>query len=195
MSATFRHLSRMALGLSLVAAPAWAAGERISIVAPAGAEFGAQLAETLCISEECIPAEKVVTAHGPDWRRVQEARVDSVVEGRLVREAKGFFVELSVFSATGRLELRKMVPSSATGKLSVTELVGASSKVLRAIEFPNSASALAPSVERTGKDQERALDKEAKAKRRAKWAQMKKAGWGKSQPAKKVASRTLARRS
>jgi hypothetical protein len=97
--------------IALVAAPAWAVGERISV--PKGAVFADQLKETLCISMEC------------------GAGIDASITAKVI---KGNKVELKVFAATGNLKATVTAPLNADGRISSMDLVAATSGLIAGIE-------------------------------------------------------------
>ncbi len=113
-------MRRMLLLASLLAAPAaFATGERITLTGASEA-----FRDTLCISMSCVSA-------GPK---------DFTVN---VRAVKGAF-EVKVTSASGQHRLTHLAPANTEGRLSSTDLVRATSLVVRAIEegpIPSAAPA------------------------------------------------------
>lgn len=100
---------RSALALAaLVATSAFATGERLSITGAA-----TPLRETLCISMTCGAGAK-----------------DFTVSGRAVKGG----LELTVTSASGQHRLTHLAPLNENGQLSSTDLVRATSLVVKAIE-------------------------------------------------------------
>lgn len=97
--------------LALVAAPAWAVGERVSL--PKGSAYAEQLKETLCISMEC------------------GAGVDASITAKVI---KGNKVELKVFTASGNLKATVTAPLNAEGRISSMDLVAATSGLIAGIE-------------------------------------------------------------
>ncbi len=103
------EMSRLLLtGALLIASAAFATGERIVLV-PATS----QLQETLCLSMTCV------TGRG-------EATVAT-------KQTKSGF-EITVTMADGQKRLTHVVPASAEGTMSSTDLVRATTLVLQAIE-------------------------------------------------------------
>ncbi|MDX2012439.1 MAG: hypothetical protein SFW67_19740 [Myxococcaceae bacterium] len=102
---------RAALLLVLVAAPAFATGERVVVTAAAE-----PFRETICVSMTCVTGG---------------AR-EAVVSARPVKGG----VELTVKSAQGQVKLVHVAPLSEEGALSTIDVVRASSLVVQAIEAP-----------------------------------------------------------
>ncbi|MFZ5440838.1 MAG: hypothetical protein ACOZQL_12585 [Myxococcota bacterium] len=100
---------RTALAIAvLTASAAFATGERITITGAA-----APLQDTLCFSMTC--------GQGPK---------DFTVSGRAVKGG----VELTVTSASGQRRLTHVAPLNADGQIGSTDLVRATSLVVKAIE-------------------------------------------------------------
>lgn len=112
---------RFALVASLFASSAaFATGERISITGAA-----APLAETLCFSMECV----------------QHGAKDFTVSGRAVKGG----VEFTVTSTSGQVRMTYVAALNEFGQVSSTDLVHATSLVVRSIEKgPIAAPAPAP---------------------------------------------------
>ena len=128
--------------MALMAAPAWAVGERISV--PKGAPYAEQLRETLCISMEC------------------GAATDASVTARVI---KGNKVELKVFSAAGVLKTTVTAPLTDDGRISSMDLVAATSGLIAGIEGQPAAAradAAPAKVEKPAKGK-KALAAKAKA--------------------------------
>jgi hypothetical protein len=107
---------RTALFLAvLIAAPAWAVGERI--VLPSGGAFAEQLKETLCISMECVG---------------KGGAVDATITGKL----KGDKVIIEVIAPSGVVKAKITAPANDAGRMGSTDLVSATSAVIAAIEGP-----------------------------------------------------------
>jgi hypothetical protein len=101
---------RLALIVSLFASSAaFATGERISITGAA-----TPLAETLCFSMECV----------------QRGAKDFTVSGRSVKGG----VEFTVTSTSGQVRLTYVAALNEFGQVSSTDLVHATSLVVRSIE-------------------------------------------------------------
>lgn len=126
--------STLALAV-LVATSAFATGERISVTGAA-----APLKDTLCISMTC----------GGQGR-------DFTVSGRAVKGA----LELTVTSASGQHRLTHLAPLNENGQLGSTDLVRATSLVVKAIEN----GSVAPSAPAAKKVATRKLPRTAVAKR------------------------------
>lgn len=125
----------IALGLSscLLASPAWAVDDRIVIV-PAKGEFVAQLQETLCISEQCLPETAAMAGERVDFAKVQREGLDAVVSGRVEKDKEGHFVQLTVRNRSGSVKLEHRLACDANGRVSVVDVVAATSKVLKTVE-------------------------------------------------------------
>ncbi|MFZ5472135.1 MAG: hypothetical protein ACOZIN_22110 [Myxococcota bacterium] len=122
----------------LAASPAAASGERIVVLSASqrGAEYAAQLATSLCVSMECVSEARVLSGGRADYAKVSREQVVAVVSSRMVRERGVWGVEVALRNKSGGLVLSTTVPAASDGKLSVTEVVAASAKVISAIEFP-----------------------------------------------------------
>lgn len=129
--------------LALVAAPAWAVGERISLPKGDGA-YSEQLKETLCISMECgVGSDASITA----------------------KVIKGNKVELKVFSASGALKATVTAPLNGEGRISSMDLVATTSGLIAGIEGHEPANAAPAVKEPVAKKKALA----AKAKKKAGW--------------------------
>jgi hypothetical protein len=118
-----------------VSSAANAAGDRIVVLAPPGATgVRAQLTETLCLSEECLPAEQVLSAGRLDLAKVARLHIGYVVTGHAMPSKKGPELELSVLSTNGKARLTEKMPLNDSNKLAVKDLVTASAKALAAID-------------------------------------------------------------
>lgn len=101
--------------LVVVAAPAWAVGERVLVTTAAE-----PLKETLCVSMNCVSA----------------GGRDAIVSARPVKGG----LEVTVKSPNGDVKLVHVIPSGDEGDLSSIDLVRASSLVVKAIESPQRAA-------------------------------------------------------
>lgn len=128
--------------MALLAAPAWAVGERISV--PKGAPYAEQLRETLCISMEC------------------GAATDASVTAKVI---KGNKVELKVFSAAGVLKTTVTAPLTDDNRISSMDLVAATSGLIAGIEgqVVAKAEAAPAAVERPAKGKKALAAAKAKA--------------------------------
>jgi hypothetical protein len=118
-----------------VSSAAYAAGDRIVVLAPPGATgVRAQLTDTLCLSEECVPAEQVLSAGKLDLAKVARLHIGSVITGHALTSKKGPELELSVLATSGKAKLTEKMPLNDTNKLAVKDLVTASAKVLAAVD-------------------------------------------------------------
>jgi hypothetical protein len=125
-------LAVVALGAST---SAWAAGDRIVVLAPPGATgVRAQLTETLCLSEECVAPEQVLSAGKLDLAKVARQHVVAVVTGHAVSTKKGPQLELLVLAPTGKAKLSEKVDLNDSNRLAVNVLVTASAKTMAAID-------------------------------------------------------------
>jgi hypothetical protein len=112
-----------------------AAGERIVVLAPTGATgIRAQLVDTLCVSEDCVAPEKVLSAGRLDWNKVSREHVVAVVTGHAQPSKKGPTVELQVLVQGGKTKLSEKSPLDDANRLAVKDLVTASAGALGAID-------------------------------------------------------------
>lgn len=109
--------------LVVVAAPAWAVGERVLVTSAAE-----PLKETLCVSMNCVSS----------------GGRDATVSARPVKGG----LEVTVKSAGGDVKLVHLIPSGEEGDLSSIDLVRASSLVVKAIETPQRAAPKAQKLAR-----------------------------------------------
>ena len=108
--------------MALMAAPAWAVGERI-IIPSAAQPFGDQLKDTLCISMDCV--------------KDKSNGLDATVTGKMLKGGKkGDQVELTVISPTGAVKATVRAPVGDNGRISSMDLVTATSAIIAAIEGP-----------------------------------------------------------
>jgi hypothetical protein len=114
-------MKAFALTLALLAAPAWATGERLLVSGPAAE----QLKETLCVSMECVSLQES-----------RERGLDVTVEAKAAKG--GLLIEVS--GANGKHYATVKAPLSE-GRLGSTDLVSATSAIIRAIENPEARSA------------------------------------------------------
>lgn len=130
---------------------AFATGERIVVLSPSGAPgVQAQLTETLCLSEDCVAPEKVLSAGKLDWGKVAREHVASVVTGH-GQVAKGKAqLEMTVLGASGKPRLVRRAPLGETNKLAVGDLVTLSASALGVIDDPK-AKDLKPEEHRPAK--------------------------------------------
>jgi len=133
--------SALVLMTFLLAAPAWAVGERISV--PKGHAFSEQLRETLCISMEC------------------GAGTDASVTAKVI---KGNKAEIKVFSAAGALKATVTAPLGDDGRLSSMDLVAATSGIIQGIEGAEPGKAAASKAPAASSKSKKALAAKAKAK-------------------------------
>lgn len=114
---------------------ALAAGDRIVVMAPAGATgIRAQLTETLCLSEDCVAPEQVLSAGKLDMGKVGRQHVTAVVTGHAIPSKKGPEVELQVIAPSGKAKMSEKLPLNETNKLAVKDLVTASAQLLSSID-------------------------------------------------------------
>lgn len=114
-------MKALPLILALLASPAWATGERVLVTG----QGGEQLRETLCVSMDCVT--------------VQESRsrgLDVTVEAKA---AKGS-LRIEVSGANGKHYATVKAPLT-DGRLGSTDLVSATSQIIRAIENPEARTA------------------------------------------------------
>lgn len=107
----------------LLAAPAWATGERVLLT-----EAAEPFRETICVSMTCVSAG---------------AR-DAVVSARSVKEG----VEVTVKSAGGQVKLVHVTPRTEDGELSSIDVVRTSTLVVKAIEAQRPLTPPAPRTAR-----------------------------------------------
>jgi hypothetical protein len=124
---------------------AGATGNRVVILAPTGAQgVAAQLGDTLCVSEDCVAADRVLSAGKLDWAKVSRENVASVIVGHAVASKKGPEVELSVLAAGGKVKCSDRAPLNDDNKLAVKDLVTASAAVLEGIDSDGPSKDAAP---------------------------------------------------
>ncbi len=147
--------SALVLMVTLLAAPAWAVGERISV--PKGLSFSDQLRETLCISMECGSA------------------TDASVTAKVI---KGNKAEIKVFSPSGALKATVTAPLGDDGRLSSMDLVAATSGIIQGIEGSESSKASKASATASAAPakSKKALASKAKSKRALKFAAKSRGG-------------------
>ncbi|MHB8873605.1 MAG: hypothetical protein ACYC8T_07955 [Myxococcaceae bacterium] len=126
-----------ALVCSLASGSALASGERIVILASDRA-VRQQLTDTLCVSQECVPPEKILTAGRPDFAKASRERLTAVVVGRLSKSGSACSLELSLLGRGGATRLSRTVPADSAGKVSIIDVVSASSEVITYVERPES---------------------------------------------------------
>jgi hypothetical protein len=142
--------SWIALASLVLPGLAGATGERIVVLAPSGATgIRAQLVETLCVSEDCVAPEKVLSAGKLDWNKVNREHVVAVVAGHAQPTKKGPTVALEVLSPGGKAKMSEKSPLDDANKLSVKDLVTASAQALAAID--SDAPAKEPGTKASGK--------------------------------------------
>jgi hypothetical protein len=122
--------------MAVTAAPAWAVGERVSL--PSNGAIADQLRATLCISMDCSQGG------------------DASVTAKVL---KGKKVELKVFSPAGKLKTTIKAPLDASGLMSSTDLVAATSGLIAGIEAPEKTD-----KEKTDKEKKSAAAPKAKKK-------------------------------
>ena len=105
------------------------AGEKIAVVAT-GLDAQAQLDEVLCVSQNCVATEKVVTAGRIDGKKLSQQDVKFTVIAR--REKRG--LEVQVKDASGNLRYTENVDAGAGGKIRVGALVSLAAKIIDSIE-------------------------------------------------------------
>lgn len=128
--------------MALVAAPAWAVGERISL--PKGGAYADQLKETLCISMEC------------------GSGTDASITAKVI---KGNKVELKVFAPNGALKATVTAPLTDDGRISSMDLVAATSGLIAGIEAQDAVKS-APAAKEPSKSK-KALA--SKSKKKSSW--------------------------
>jgi hypothetical protein len=142
--------SWIALASLVLPGLAFAAGERIVVLAPSGATgVRAQLVETLCVSEDCVAPEKVLSAGKLDWNKVNREHVVAVVTGHAQPTKKGPTVALQVLAQGGKTKLNEKSPLDDANKLAVKDLVTASAGALAVID--SDAPAKEPAKKAGGK--------------------------------------------
>jgi hypothetical protein len=110
------------LGVVAAATPAWAVNERITL--PTGeAPYVRQLENTLCFSMQCIGAD-----------HLKGARLDAAITAKLIKSKSGTELELQVKAPSGAVKTTVKVPATATGHLSPTDVVTASSAIIKVLE-------------------------------------------------------------
>ncbi len=130
---------------SLLAVPAWAVGERITVSGP----NEAQLKEVLCNSMECVSAA--------------QARASGFSASIESKTGKAGVIDIRVLGADGKVRTTQHVPLTDSGRLSETDLVSATTEIMTAIEDPDhKAKAEASKDEAPAKP---AKGKHAKAKK------------------------------
>lgn len=117
----------------MFAAPAWAVDDKLVILSAKG-DFPAQLHETLCISEQCLPESKALAGGHVDFGKVARESIDAVIGGRLEKEKSGYVVKLTVRNREGAVRLEHEMPADSNGHVSITDLVAATSKILATVE-------------------------------------------------------------
>jgi hypothetical protein len=133
-----------ALAALVVPAVAGATGDKIVILAPSGAPaVRAQLSETLCVSEDCVAPDRVLSAGKLDWGKAAREGVSSVVIGHAIAAKSGPQVELQVLGAGGKVKHSEKVALNEDNKLSVSTLVTASAVALESIDSGAPAKAFA----------------------------------------------------
>ncbi|MBL8951271.1 MAG: hypothetical protein JNK82_10870 [Myxococcaceae bacterium] len=144
--------SALVLMSLMVAAPAWAVGERVAL--PKGLTFSEQLKETLCISMEC------------------GSGVDATVTAKVI---KGNKAEIKVLSPAGVVKATVTAPLDEEGRLSSMDLVAATSGIIQGIEgTAKAAEAPAPApaakVAKGSKASKKSLASKLKSKKAMKFA-------------------------
>jgi hypothetical protein len=131
---------------SLLAVPAWAVGERITV----SGQNDAQLKEVLCNSMECVSAA--------------QARASGYSAAIEAKTGKGGLIDIRVLGADGKVRTTQHVPLTDSGRLSETDLVSATTEIMAAIEDPDHK---ASKTESKDKDEApaKAKGKHAKAKK------------------------------
>lgn len=154
--------------LACAAVPAFA-GERIAVVAT-GLEAQAQLDEVFCVSQTCIPAEKVLTGGRVDSKKLQRERVKYTVVA--AREKKGLLVQLK--DRDGKVRYEQEVDAGVGGKISVGPLVTLAANMINSIENGTTQAV----AEKSGPD-------EAKLKKMRAWAKRQQLAKAQKAAAKK----------
>lgn len=117
-------MKAFALTLALLAAPAWATGERLLVSGPAAE----QLKETLCVSMDCLSLQES-----------RERGLDATVEAKAAKDT--LLIEVS--GANGKHYATVKAPLTE-GRLGSTDLVSATSAIIRAIENPEARTVEKP---------------------------------------------------
>jgi hypothetical protein len=133
---------------SLLAVPAWAVGERITV----SGTNESQLKEVLCNSMECVSTA--------------QARASGYSAAIEAKTGKGGLIDIRVLGADGKVRTTQHVPLTDSGLLSETDLVSATTEIMAAIEDPDHKG----KAESKDKDEApvKAKSKHAKAKKTAK---------------------------
>jgi carbon monoxide dehydrogenase subunit G len=133
-----QRLARIAaVATTFAAGAALASGDRI-IVVSSDAAVREQLTETLCVSQECVPAQKFLTAGKADFAKVAREGLTAVVTGRLSKSGAAYSLEVLVQNRAGATRLSRTVPANSEGKVSIVDVVSAASQVITVIEQPES---------------------------------------------------------
>jgi hypothetical protein len=130
---------------SLLALPAWAVGERITVSGP----NDTQLKEVLCNSMECISAA--------------QARANGVSATVEAKTGKNGLIDIKVVGADGKVRTTQHVPLTDSGRLSETDLVSATTEIMAAIEDPDHKAGKAEASKDS--DEAKPAKKHAKAKK------------------------------
>ena len=128
-------LTLAAVGCTLASTGALAAGEHIVVLASDPA-VQQQLTETLCVSQDCLPSGKVLTGGRPDFAKAAREGVMAVVVGRLNKTGNTCALDVSVLGRAGQTRMSRKVPADPGGKVSIIDVVSASSEVIAVIERP-----------------------------------------------------------
>jgi len=138
MKAPAKRLARLvAVACTLASGAAMASGDRI-VVMSSDAAVRAQLTETLCVSQECVPAQKFMTAGKTDFAKVAREGLTAVVVGKLNKAGAKYSLEVVVLNRSGATRMSKTVPADSSGKVSIIDVVSASSEVIAVVERPES---------------------------------------------------------
>jgi len=136
MKVSTRSLVRFATVAYIVASgAAFASGDRI-IVMSSDPAVRQQLTDTLCVSQECVPAQKFLTAGKTDFAKVAREGLTAVVVGKLNKKGAEYSLEVSVLNRTGATRMSRTVPADPAGKVSIIDVVSASSEVIATVERP-----------------------------------------------------------
>ena len=124
------------LATMVVGGMAFASGDRIVVLSPTGApQVREQLLQTLCVSEECVAPESVLSGGKLDRAKVAREKVSSVVSGKALASKKsGAQLQLTVMGQGGKAKHSQKVPLNDENKLAVKELVSASAAALESID-------------------------------------------------------------
>jgi len=99
----------------------------------------AQLTETLCLSEECVAPDRVLSGGKLSWEKVAREHVVAVVQGHASNGKAGAQMQVEVLRADGHTAWADTLALNDANRLSVKDLVSASAAALGVIDNPASA--------------------------------------------------------